>query len=431
MITRMSKRCLSNAASSSSSSSTTKTILNCKQWSMHALAAQGLSGDSCQVLLEDVAIRLANQQSRLGSLQEELQEGWGNGFIRKANNKYSTKTGSHHDGGKEERIIVQAVNRPVLNWKRWKYDNDNKEKVRHSALKAIHNLQVLHSDTFRLSSDLLDQHHVFSIYNSAHQHLIKATMEQIRSRHATTVEVLADLTISARPYYTIPTSWMDTFLSSRLGIQLLCDHAVHLPKKATGGVSVDCPLDGLIDDAITEARHMVDAHLPVVPDITLLPQAFPSVTLIRPWVHHALVELLKNSMGACVKRARSTTEERKRIVIDITESSDHATGTDFIAIHIHDQGPGVSNMDRAFSFASSGDSKRWDRLEEQQSYAMVRSPLSSLGVGLPLSRSMMRHFGGDLTLINRDLPTDNLDTGATATILLPKNDFILEKLVED
>jgi pyruvate dehydrogenase kinase 2/3/4 len=379
---------------------------------MHALAAQDLSGDSFQVLLRDVAIRLASQQSRLVSLQEELREGWG----RSRSNKTST-TGS--DG---QQRIIQAVNQPLLRWKEWNYDEGNRDKVRHSALKAIHNLQVLHSDTFRLSSDLLDQHHVFSNFTTAHQHLVRATMEQIRSRHASAVEVLADLTISARPYHAIPTPWMDAFLSSRLGIQLLCDHAVQLPKKPTGGVSVDCPLGGVVTDAVTEAKHVVDAHLPVVPDITL-PDSYPSLTLIRPWVHHALVELLKNSMAACVKRARTT--EKQRIVIDIDES-DAA-----IAIHIHDQGPGVSNIARALSFAMSGDSKRWDRLEEQQSYAMVRSPLSSLGVGLPLARGMMRHFGGDLTLINRDLPTEKLDTGATATIILPKNDTILEKLAED
>ena len=41
---------------------------------------------------------------------------------------------------------------------------------------------------------------------------------------------------------------------------------------------------------------------------------------------------------------------------------------------------------------------RYDRLEAQQSYAMVESPLSGNGVGLPISRLYARHFGGELEI---------------------------------
>jgi len=371
---------------------------------MHALANQGNSGETSQALLQDVAIRLKGQQSRLKLLKNELNQGW-----EAATTLLESKT------------IIRAVNQPLSHWKDWN-QHENRSKVLNDALKAIHNLQVLHNDTFQLSSDLLEQSHVFLQFNKAHQHLLKATMEEIRSRHASTVEVLADLTINTRPHYTIPTTLVDSFLSARLGIQLLCDHAVQLPKKPTGGISVDCPLDEVISDAVTEAKHMVEAHLPVVPEI-IVPEYYPTLTVIRPWIHHALVELLKNSMAACVKRHRKT--PRKLIVVEIEESAIA------VMIHIHDQGPGVSNIPRAFAFACSGDPKRWDRLEEQQSYAMVRSPLSSLGVGLPLSRSMMRHFGGDLILNNRKEVGKLLDTGATASIILPKDDTVLERTVDD
>ena len=387
-----------------------------QQWCMHDLAHQGYSGDTSHALLQDVAIRLQGQQARLLTLQQELQG----------------------ENCNKEQPLIRAVNQPILNWTDWKYQQQqqheqqeqqhdqqqdgNRTKAINDACKAIHNLQVLHTDTCRLSWDLLGQQHVFSKFNNAHQHLLKATMEQIRSRHASTVEVMADVTLSTRPYYTIPTLWMDSFLASRLGIQLLCDHAVKLPKKSTGGISVNCELDGVIMDAVTEAKHMVDAHLPSVPTI-VLPDTYPHITLIRPWVHHALVELFKNSMAACVKRGRTT--EQARIMVDIHESDAE------IQIHIHDQGQGVADIPKAFVFATSNDLKRWDRLEEQMSYAMVRSPLSSLGVGLPLSRSMMRHFGGDVLLTNRTEPTDRLQTGATATIILPKDDRILERRVED
>ena len=42
---------------------------------------------------------------------------------------------------------------------------------------------------------------------------------------------------------------------------------------------------------------------------------------------------------------------------------------------------------------------RYDRLEAQQSYAMVESPLSGNGVGLPISRLYARAcFGGELEI---------------------------------
>ena len=385
-----------------------------RQWCMHDLAHQGYSGDTSRTLLQDVAIRLQGQQARLMRLQQELQDGNCN----------------------KEQPIIRAVNQNLLNWKDWKHhqhqhqhqqqqqqkEDENRTRAINNACKAIRNLQILHTDTCRLSWNLLEQEHVFSQFNNAHQHLIKATMEQIRSRHASTVEVMADVTLSTRPYYIIPTLWMDSFLASRFGIQLLCDHAVKLPKKSTGGISIDCDLAGVIMDAVTEAKHMVDAHLPSVPSI-ILPDTYPHITLIRPWVHHALVELFKNSMAACVKRGRTT--EQARIMVDIHESEAE------IQIHIHDQGQGVSDIPQAFAFATSNDLKRWDRLEEQKSYAMVRSPLSSLGVGLPLSRCIMQHFGGDVMLMNRTEPTDRLETGATACIILPKDDTILERMVED
>ena len=88
----------------------------------------------------------------------------------------------------------------------------------------------------------------------------------------------------------------------------------------------------------------------------------------------------------------------------------------------------MSNSDAAFQFASSSADSRWDRLDEQQSYAMVRSPLQSLGVGLPLSRMLLQHFGGDLLLSNRDDGENGFASGCTATLVLNKNDILFEQL---
>jgi pyruvate dehydrogenase kinase 2/3/4 len=95
---------------------------------------------------------------------------------------------------------------------------------------------------------------------------------------------------------------------------------------------------------------------------------------------------------------------------------------DFTSLCVIDWGAGVSDVEEAFRFASSFAGKRWDRLEEQRSYAMVRSPLQSLGVGLPLSRMLLQHFHGNVPLANISGDIG----GCTAAINLNKDDMLLE-----
>ena len=89
------------------------------------------------------------------------------------------------------------------------------------------------------------------------------------------------------------------------------------------------------------------------------------------------------------------------------------------------EGVGLNDHSRrkAFSFAETSQSHRWDRLQDQQSYAAVRAPLASLGVGLPLSRTMMRMFGGDITL------QENKSHGCTATLIISTDPTILERVI--
>ena len=94
----------------------------------------------------------------------------------------------------------------------------------------------------------------------------------------------------------------------------------------------------------------------------------------------------------------------------------------YLVIQVSDQGIGVRDIDKAFRFAHSSSRERWDRLNEQQSYAAVRQPLGSLGVGLTLSRLMLRVFGGDLTLSNNHQLSGALIKGCTATLMINCDD---------
>jgi pyruvate dehydrogenase kinase 2/3/4 len=303
------------------------------------------------------------------------------------------------------------------------------EQATEKALKDIGDLQRLHEDTFHLVYGLMQEtSSVLSRFNDADRHLCFSTFEQVRSRHASTVETLTDIVISLRQFQLVNEDMdnvVDTFLRGRLGVQLLFDHYVSLHKqKPNGGVSVDCLLTDVIDDAVTEAKHMCDAHFENIPQVLVDVESDARITLIRPWIHHALVELLKNAMAASFETLSSNNNNGVRLPPSIHLQMDECE--EFVSLSVLDQGVGLANPRAAFDFASSSVDSRWDRLEEQQSYAMVRSPLQSLGVGLPLSRMLLQHFGGDLKVYNRE--KNELNSGCTATLLLSKNEDVLERL---
>ena len=82
-------------------------------------------------------------------------------------------------------------------------------------------------------------------------------------------------------------------------------------------------------------------------------------------------------------------------------------------------------------------------MDDQQTYAMTRSPLQGLGVGLSMSKMMMKYFGGTLnvedrlsdagkhnnnntTTIRQSSEPTELQRGVTATIIIPKDPTIVE-----
>jgi hypothetical protein len=100
----------------------------------------------------------------------------------------------------------------------------------------------------------------------------------------------------------------------------------------------------------------------------------------------------------------------------LTSSSATAGDTPkYLRKQIRDMEMDIQDEGRAFSSARSLSQVRWDRLHKQQSYAAVRQPLSSLGVGLMLSRLMMKVFKGDLYLSNNG---SVISYGCTATLLI-------------
>jgi pyruvate dehydrogenase kinase 2/3/4 len=222
---------------------------------------------------------------------------------------------------------------------------------RHSVMFKIYR-DYIDENTFHLTFGLMEENSnlLVRFTNADRRHLTFATMEQVRSRHASTVETLADIVLDLRqsnlknPKFD---NLVDVFLRNRLGLQLLCDHYVSLHKGKTTnvGVSVDCKLIDVVKDAVTEAKHICDAHYENVPQVCVNIPANAQITLIRPWVHHALVELLKNAMASSFAKVLDN-EAPLDILVEL-----HETASEFVVLNVLDQGTGVQHVDEAFAFA--------------------------------------------------------------------------------
>ena len=316
------------------------------------------------------------------------------------------------------------------------------------AIRGLETLAYIHKDTCRLGKDLLEHQTIWKRSSTADRHLVHSTFLEIRARHANTVEASVEVlghwreqlhqeqagggeTLASSPsqtehleQYILLHESIEDFLRRRLGIQLLCDHHVELHERSRSIVTVDAPIQSFVEQAVTEARHIVDAHLHVHPDVTIYGQG-ASGAVIRPWLHHSMVEILKNAMAAVVQQSKATTTTSETpllppIAIHIDQDD---TG---ISIDVIDRGTGIEKEDHILGLghSSSGHNKRWDRLDEQQSYAAVRSPLSSLGVGLKVARYHVQHFGGRLDVVNNN----DGGNGCTASIVLPTDESLLEEI---
>ena len=312
-------------------------------------------------------------------------------------------------------------------------ESTRNEMALQKSLKHMSDLEMLHVDTYsllhQLSSNNNNERRQLS--ETAYDKLVFSTFEQIRSRHALTLEPLSDIISSS---FIIPKVQLNALLRRRLTIQLLCDHYVWYTKyqKDTGAIYVNHNFLDLVNEAIIEAKHICDANVGYAPDVNVyLDMGFDdddfNVTLIRTWTYHALIELLKNAMSSTVQK-HSSQQNQCAPTIDMHLSKDVTKNQ--IICSIIDKGLGINTKSKSiksyFEFACT---KHWDRLQDQQSYAAVRAPLQGLGVGLNQSQMMMQMFGGDVLLTSNDINT--MDSGCTATLILPLDTSIDEHSIQE
>jgi len=407
------------------------------------------SRDVAKILLQEICIRLKRQNEICADMISHVESEAMHDEVDRSNLAAT-------DG---KRSVIKAVNSPLRNFKDQNLSCQVVRREEQKSLKLLQNLQRLHTDTHQLAMGLIHgPNTVCQRFNKADQTIVEAVMEQIRSRHANTVEDLADVVLGLRKasdlkqhhhwqhdsghkdfsvksntndnsddYHDELLRLIDSFLRGRNGVQLLCDHYIGFCKgRPHGAISANVNVWDVTHEAFLEAQHLCDANHGFSPELAPHPTynntSAPFLHVIRPWVYHSLVEIFKNAMTSSVEKSKRLSSEfpsmTPSIQVQISQNSDEQ----LTFIHVIDEGVGLNDHSRrkAFSFAETSQSRRWDRLQDQQSYAAVRAPLASLGVGLPLSRTMMRMFGGDITLL------ENKNHGCTATLILSTDPTILE-----
>lgn len=412
------------------------------------------SSGVAKILLREICLRLARQNGLCAEMLSHVAAETADNEV-KQNKPAITK--NHNKQGR----VIKAVNSSLKSFK----EEKTTQLIRieeQKALKLLQNLHRLHTDTYQLANNLIQENNIVcQRFNNADQNIIEAAMEQIRSRHANTVEDLADVVVGLRKFYDLKQHrqqlqykghktllastcthdsrderhqtllpLIDTFLRGRNGIQLLCDHYIGFCKgRPHGGISANVNIWDVAQEAFLEAQHLCDANHGFSPELVPAQEHdayIPPLHMIRPWVYHALVEVFKNAMTSSVEKSKrlssvpSSMQLRPPPPIQVRIS--HDADQQLTSIQVIDEGIGLNDHSRqkAFIFAETSQSRRWDRLHDQQSYAAVRAPLASLGVGLPLSRTMMQMFGGDITLL------ENKFHGCTATLVLSNDPTVLE-----
>eukprot|EP00419_Tripos_fusus_P046427 CAMPEP_0172814342 /NCGR_PEP_ID=MMETSP1075-20121228/11182_1 /TAXON_ID=2916 /ORGANISM="Ceratium fusus, Strain PA161109" /LENGTH=435 /DNA_ID=CAMNT_0013654131 /DNA_START=127 /DNA_END=1434 /DNA_ORIENTATION=- len=200
--------------------------------------------------------------------------------------------------------------------------------------------------------------------------------------------------------------WLDTFLLSRIGTEMLTSQYMACITARVGarpgrhGIVDDaCDPAGICEQAARHARKLCMQHFKLNQDVVIRVESFDldgakqiRFPYVPQYLFYIMVEILKNSARATVEVSKADPIEIKRRPIMITVGADHSQ----VAIRVHDVAGGIpfSVADRVWSYmySTSPNSKSGSDFSQQG------TPLAGYGVGLPLSRLYARYLGGSLHL---------------------------------
>lgn len=203
-------------------------------------------------------------------------------------------------------------------------------------------------------------------------------------------------------------NWLDGFLLSRIGSNMLLDQYYACAPKAAGGldrktgiIQPDCDAVSLCKQAADYASRICQFHTGQRPVVVYdnyeagtgacQPDSPCYFSYIPGYLRYIMVELLKNSFKATLTSFGPDEIEDRPIHVLICRDDTQ------VLIRVSDRAGGIPSHvgDRIWSYLYGAAARE---AQTAHSKSRTATPLSGYGVGLPLSRLHARYLGGKLDL---------------------------------
>ncbi|CAM4535599.1 unnamed protein product [Leuciscus chuanchicus] len=202
---------------------------------------------------------------------------------------------------------------------------------------------------------------------------------------------------------TLVRNFLDTTLTSRLGIRMLATHHIALHEENADFVGIICRRlspKKIIEKWVDFARRLCEHQYGNSPRVRInghVAARFPFIPLPLDYI---LPELLKNAMRATMESHLDTPYNVPDVGVTIANNE-----TDFV-IRISDRGGGIPHsildkvMDYHFSTAeqSTQDPRMSNLFDSITNSGPQSGPMHGFGFGLPTSRAYAEYLGGSLAI---------------------------------
>ncbi|XP_036392816.1 3-methyl-2-oxobutanoate dehydrogenase [lipoamide] kinase, mitochondrial-like isoform X2 [Megalops cyprinoides] len=231
-------------------------------------------------------------------------------------------------------------------------------------------------------------------------------VQQLLDDHKDVVTMLAQGLRESRKHIqdeTVIRSFLDTTLTSRLGIRMLATHHLSLHEENPDYVGIICRRlspKKIIEKWVVFARRLCEHQYGNSPLVRINGHVAARFPFIPMPLDYILPELLKNAMRATMESHLETPYNVPDVVVTIANND-----TDFV-IRISDRGGGIPHrildkvMDYHFSTAeeSTQDPRVSNLFDTMTNSGPQSGPMHGFGFGLPTSRAYAEYLGGSLAI---------------------------------
>lgn len=187
------------------------------------------------------------------------------------------------------------------------------------------------------------------------------------------------------------------FFQRRISSRLIAMNYLSIVQKGHSLVDTNVDINMILERAFYDAKILCSNKYGIAPSLDLQGKYDGNFKYITPQLYSIFHELLKNSVESTVlqyNKIGSNTGVLPDVVVRVSNENNNPT------IHIHDEGIGVSpeNLKYIWSYFYSTSSDSIHHSQASTEYLLNSNLLSGFGFGLPLTKTLVQYFGGDISL---------------------------------